>query len=127
LIADEVYRDEQTKKLIVIGTFNSVLAESLPCVQPRMVVLFTLTNGNGSYDLQLSVEHERTGRPVVEMSGPITLDGPLQIVEVNVGLGGVVFPEEGKYWVVLRSDGEILSQRPLIVQKRVATREEGNT
>ncbi len=117
LICDEVYRDERTKKLVVVGTFNQFNAPQLPCKLPRMTVLFTLTNGRGSYDLKLSIEYETTGQAVVEIAGPFRIDDPLQIFDSNVYLIDVPFFDEGKYWVVLSADGEILGQRPFWVKK----------
>lgn len=116
IICDDVYRDETTKKLIIVGAFNTVRAPSFPCKHPRMVVLFTLTNARGEYDLSLRVEHERTGHGVIDISGPFKLQDPLAIVDINVELRDLVFPETGKYWVVLMADKEIICQRPFSVE-----------
>ncbi len=113
IVCDDIYRDEQTKKLILVGTFNSITAPSLPCRHKRMSVLFTLTNARGTYDLSLSIEHVKTEQKVVEFAGPFRADDPLAIHEVHVTLENAVFPEEGKYWVSLSADGEIIQQRPL--------------
>lgn len=112
IICDDVYRDETTKKLIIVGTFNSIHARELPCRHPRMTVLFTLTNGRGDYDLSLSVESAEDREPIVEIKGPFHSDDPLGIIDVNVQLVGIGFQLEGKYWIVLRADGEIIGQRP---------------
>lgn len=115
IICDDVYRDEATKKLIIIGTFNNIRANSTPCKHPRMVVLFTITNGHGEYDLSLSIEFERTGGLVTEFRGPLKLKDPLALYDINVTLTDMQFPEPGKYWVVLKADGEIIQQRPMFV------------
>jgi len=116
LICDAVYRDETTKKLIVVGIFNRLTASEIPCRHPRMTVLFTITNARGEYKLVLTIEHEKTGQKVVEIGGPLKVDDPLMISDINMELRNLTFPEEGKYWVVLKADEEILQQRPFWVQ-----------
>lgn len=127
IICDEVYRDERTKKQVIIGTFNRITTPSVPCGHARMVVLFSVTNGNGNYHLTLRVEHEQTGHTVAEINGPFKIDDPLAISDISVELRNLVFPNEGKYWVELKADGEILQTRPFIVQKKkMAAAEEGD-
>lgn len=118
VICDDIYRDETTKKLIVVGMFNSIIAQSVPCIHERMHVLFSLTNGRGDYDLSLSIEHEKTGAVVSEVKGPFHVDDPLAIGDINMELHRLVFPKEGKYWVTIKTDGEILQQRPFALSLR---------
>lgn len=116
ILCDVVYRDERTKKLLIVGTFNRIAAPSVPCMHPHLEVLFTLTNGRGSYQLSLAIEHADTGEKVVEVSGPLSVQDPLAVRDINLILRNLEFRAAGKYWVVLRSDGEILSQRPFLVE-----------
>lgn len=116
ILCDDVYRDELTKKQVIVGTFNRVSARELPAIHPKMCVLFSLTDGNGEYDLSVAVEHEKTGQEILRVAGPLKVDDPQQIVDIDLNLQGVVFPEEGKYWIVLRSDDRILQQRPFFVR-----------
>jgi len=125
IICDDVFRDEQTHKLILVGTFNSIWTDRLPCVHPKMCVLFTLTNGNGTYDSTLTIEHEKTAEKVVELSGPMNIADPLSIADFHVELGKLKFRHAGKYWVALSADGEILQQRPFNVAQMSPGEEQG--
>jgi hypothetical protein len=116
IICDDIYRDEKTKKLVIIGTFNTLNASAFPCKHPHMRVLFTITNGKGDYDLKLSIEHEKSGQRLVELGGPFHVDDPLAIVDVDAEVAELVFEKPGKYWVALSADGEIIQQRPFVVQ-----------
>jgi len=116
IICDDIYRDEATKKLILVGTFNQIGVPSLPCMHPRMSVMFTLTNARGRQDLALSIEHEETGEQVIEMSGPFEMDDPLAILDINVVLQNLRFLRPGKHWVVLKAQGAIVCQRPFFIQ-----------
>ncbi len=124
IICDCVYRDETTKKLAIIGTFNRVKTTSLPFRLSRMTVLFTVTNGKGDYDVSLSIVHEESGHEVIQMRGPMAIKDPLAISEINVELKNLIFPAGGKYWVELKADGAVLQQRPFLVE--VHLRPNGN-
>lgn len=115
LVCDDVYRDEKSKKLVVVGVFNAVITPSLPTVQPRLTVLFTLTNGQGEYELSLAIEHEQSGATIVELKGPLKLENPLHLHDFNVVMSDVKFPRPGKYWIVLKADNAIICQRPIMV------------
>lgn len=119
IVCENVYRDERTKNLVIIGTFNQIETPALPCRFERMCVLFTLTNGRGDYEVVLSILHERTGHEVAHLGGPMKVADPLAITDIHVELRNLVFPEEGKYWVELKADGAVLQQRPFLV--RLAT------
>jgi hypothetical protein len=117
IICDDVYRDERTRKTVLVGAFSTICAASFPCAHPKMVAFFTLTNGRGEYDLSLKVEHEQTGATLLEMKGPLRLSNPLDICDFHVEILGLRFPEPGKYWIFLAVNGEIIKQRPFLVQK----------
>lgn len=116
VLCDQVYRDERSKKLIVVGVFNQIIAEHLPALHPEAAVLFTLTNGRGTYELWLSMEHEASGQEVIRCGGPYRVDNPLRIVDVNITIPRLEFQASGKHWLTLRSDGRILQQRPFWVR-----------
>ena len=117
IICDDVYRDERTKKTVLVGAFSTINTPSFPCLHPRMVAFFTLTNGRGECELSLKVDHEQTGATLLEMKGPLNLTNPLDIVDFHVELVGLRFPGPGKYWILLAVDGEIIKQRPFLVRK----------
>lgn len=117
IICDDIYRDERTKKLVIIGTFNNLTTPSFPCAHRRMRVLFTLTNGKGDYDVHLSIEHEESGSKLIDLGGPMRITDPLAISDIDIEIENLVFANPGKYWVVLRADGRIIQQRPFIVTK----------
>ena len=116
IVCDDIYRDDVSKKLIIVGTFNRIIAPRFPYKHERLHVLFTLTNGRGSYDVTLAIENADTGEPVADFKGPLKIEDPLAIVDVNVRLNYLVFPSPGKYWVKLESDGQIIQQRPFVLQ-----------
>ncbi len=112
ILCDTIYRDETTKKLIIVGTFNRVTAPALPTVVPKLTFLFTLTNLNGDYELRLRIEHEKSGQAVAQVRGRLSVTDPLGTVDGHLELNNVQFKDGGKHWIILEADGAILSQRP---------------
>ncbi len=115
LVCDDVYRDEITKKMAIIGTFNAIRVERLPATHPRMSIVLSLTSGQGSHDVAVALEHEATGTEVVRIERPVTFDSPLAIADIALHLIAVPLTHAGKHWVTVRSGGTILQQRPFEV------------
>jgi hypothetical protein len=115
IICDDIYRDEDTKKLIIVGTFNTIHPHRFPWTHPKMCVLFTLTNGRGEYRMSLSVEHARSGVEIARISGPLKMTQPLAISDFNVVFQNLPFTTDGKYWVSVKVDDTIIMQRPFVV------------
>ena len=117
VVCDDVFRDNVTGKAILVGTFSTVNCQSFPALHPKLAVFFSITNGNGEYDLALSIEQETTGHSLITLRGPLTAEDPLGIADIDLHLQNVEFPEPGKYWIKLESDGEIINQRPIILRE----------
>ncbi|MCW5768458.1 MAG: hypothetical protein KIT19_07225 [Phycisphaeraceae bacterium] len=117
LVCDDIYRDEMTKKMVIVGTFNHVFSRTMPASLPKSCILISLTNGNGDYDLSVVIEHEKSGNEIFRVGGPMTVKSPLDIVDLDIRLHDLKLPDVGKYWVQVREGARILGQRPLIVQE----------
>ena len=115
IICDDVFRDERTKKLIIVGTFHNINAREFPYRHPKMKILFTLTNGRGPYQVNLSIRDAETDDPLFAITGNAKFDNPLQIVDLDIEIHALTIPKPGKYWVQLEVDGEVLAQRPFVV------------
>lgn len=118
IVCDDIFRDERTKKLVIVGTFNQIHANKFPFAYPgKLCVLLSLTNGRGEFGLDIIVEHAETEKPVLEIKGRMKLDSPLTIADVDTQFRGVTFPVPGKYWIVARANGETIGQRPIVVKQ----------
>ncbi|MDX2115814.1 MAG: hypothetical protein SFZ24_09400 [Planctomycetota bacterium] len=115
ILCDEIYRDESTKKLLLVGLFNQLVVPSFPAIHAMMCVCFTLTDGEGKYDVRVKIEHETSGQAVLEAGAPLVIDEPLTLHDVVLKLRGVEFKEPGKHWLSVSVDGVPLSQRPFFV------------
>ena len=114
LVADRVYHDRGTGKWVVAGIFSSIGFSSLPRTYDTMEVFFQVTNVSQPVDLRLRVEHS-DGETLLDVGGPIHAKSPLEVIPRRVLLRQLPFKKPGKYWVMLKSGSEILTQVPLYV------------
>lgn len=116
LIADQVYQDRETGKWIVAGIFSTIGFPSLPGSQDSIELFFQVTNVSKPVDLRLRIEHSDGDTVLLDVGGPIRANSPLDVMASKVVLRKVPFVKEGKYWVMLKSGEEILTQVPLYVR-----------
>ncbi len=123
VVCDDIFRDSITGKAILVGAFSTITCPTFPARHPKLAVFFSITNGNGEYDLSLSIEQESTGLNLITLQGPLHASDPLGIADIELFLQGVEFPEPGKYWVKLECDGEIINQRPIMLLQATSNTE----
>lgn len=115
VLAEAVYRVAGRSNLIIVNTFHTLSVPACPCRFPKITVLYTVTEGRGTYNLELAVVNARTGQDVFTAKDQHIVTDPLSIGDVQAVLMGVPLPEPGKYWMELRCDGELIGQRPFYV------------
>ena len=110
-ICDAIIRDETTKKVSLIGLFNTINANSLPCTHPQMHVHVALTNGHGKYKTEVRFVSMKTERPIAGMVGDLEFPSPLHVVEINARWQGLRFEEAGVYLVQVLCNDDIVGDR----------------
>jgi hypothetical protein len=115
ILCEAAYRVHGRSNLIIVNTFHALSVPICPCRFPKITVLYTVTDGHGSYDMTLAVVEARTGAEVMTYKDRYTVDDPLTLGDVQLVLRDVPLPEAGKYWMELRCDGELIAQRPFYV------------
>jgi len=114
-ICDSIIRDERTKKVSLIGLFNSIFASTFPVRHPVMHVYIALTNGHGLYKLNVRLTRAEDDVPIATMEGPIEFPNPLTVVELNIEWRGVEFNKPGEYVVEVLSDTALIGSRKFYV------------
>ena len=114
-ICDMIIRDELTKKVSLIGLFNTIRANSFPFRHPQLHIHITLTNGHGSYQAEVRFTNAELGKPIAGMRGELVFKSPLQIVEMNLFWQRLNFEKPGDYIVEILCDGELIGTRKFIV------------
>ncbi len=115
VIADHYYRDTNTGKSIITGTFNSINCSDFPTKHGNCAIYISLTDIATSGEIQLSFQ---------KSGGEFSMDLPQwkvdcpekrhSVVEIGGNIAGLPLPEEGEYEFTVKWNGfEICSRRLL--------------
>ena len=110
-ICDSVIRDEVTKKVSLIGLFNTIKASRLPCMHPLLHIHVALTNGHGKYATDVRFVSLDDNKTLFGMKGDLLFQNPLQVVELIVCMQQLVFEKAGEYAVEVLCDNSEVGTR----------------
>lgn len=110
-ICDSVIRDEATKKVSLIGIFNTIKANSLPCKHSLLHAYVALTNGHGKYKTEVRFSHLGEQKPIAAMVGDLEFQNPLQVIELNLRWQNLSFDKDGEYVVEVFCNGSLIGTR----------------
>lgn len=113
IIADHYYRDSQSGKSIISGTFNSINSASFPTKHSNCAIYISLTDLATEGELQLLFRREDGEFEMKLPSWHIQCpDDRRSVVEIGGNINGLPIPDEGDYeFVVLWNSMEIFSRR----------------
>jgi len=118
LLADKVFREMETGKVHVAGTFNQLATTKFPMVHPQFFVYLAMTEvPAGTKNLGMSFQFIETGEKILEVKQPVTSRSPLDVIEVNMCFNAVNFSQEGNVELTLSFDDKDLMTRVLRVRK----------
>ncbi len=110
-ICDSVIRDEVTKKVSLIGLFNTIKANRLPYPHPLLHIHVALTNGHGKYVTDVRFVSLDDNKPLFGMKGDLLFQSPLQVVELIVCMQNLRFEKAGEYAVEVLCDNTEVGTR----------------
>lgn len=116
IVCDTVIEDKHTSKKSLIGLFDRIQAQRLPCTHPAMSVFVSVTGGRGEYPCEILCRHQDGQTMAFSAKGQVVLRDPRQVVDMVFRLSGVRFPAEGLYWLTFQMDDVPIMLRPLQVQ-----------
>jgi len=114
LVADDIVREQESKKVYILGTFDQVHADKYPIRLPRLCLYVALTDlQQGNHDGAIrGVYLDEDQTPVFEAKGTIPSSGPLQVLGMVFKIGGLVFTKEGALEIAFEVDGCRVGARP---------------
>lgn len=117
-ICDHIIRDENTKKISLIGIFNAISAKNFPTTHALMHIYASLTDGYSDYKTSVNIIDETENKIIANITGPdIVFKDPLSIVELNMQIRNLVFPKEGNYKVHFLCNNESIGGIKFLVVK----------
>lgn len=118
LLADKVYRELETGKVHVSGTFNQLAAPSIPMIHQLFYVYLCLTDLKaGNRLLTLDIRYLDTGEEVFKVNQPVDSQGPQEVIEMNLCFKQITFQQEGTIELILTCDDKEISNRTLSIKK----------
>jgi hypothetical protein len=115
LICDHVWRDPNSGKHHLLGTFSALGSSVFPIVT-NMAVYFAVTEGQGELPVRLELIDVDEERPAVfDAEGMFVFEHPRQVIEGTFNFTNLEFPEPGEYRLKLFVAGEFLMERALHV------------
>ena len=112
IICDTIIEDSKTGKKSIIGMFNNIFSEKIPCIHSQISILILLTEGTGKYPIKVRCLQVGEEKEILTINGNINFENPHQIVDMNIELDGVEFPQYGDYrFEVLTRDTLICARR----------------
>lgn len=118
VLCDAIHIDPGTGKRTLLGLFSALFTNQFPTVLRQMAVYAALTECHGTIPFTVEVVDANLERePVFRTEGEIPTTDPLGVIELNMVMGNLVFPEQGEYRVRLLSKGFPLIERRLVVAR----------
>lgn len=96
VICDQIIREEGTKKISLLGLFNSIHSKKFPCTHRKMHVFIALTEYQGSANCELRLSSDSES-PFVKMTGPLNFPDKLAVVEIDFCFNNIPLPAAGIY------------------------------
>jgi hypothetical protein len=109
-------------KLVIVGTFDSIFAKSLPAIHPVLSVAIKLRYRNdeqGSYRLRLEINHDQGSETLVGIDGQIDLRAgrmDSSVANLAFNIVNTTFKVYGDYSAQLKIEGEVIGKIPFYVQ-----------
>lgn len=104
LTADHAYIDNATGKLYILGAFNNISVAQFPCRHEKMALVVRIgsdVTDRTNEQILTAILMDEDSHEILKLSIPITLsiarDGTRPHFDLIGELGGVIFPQPGKY------------------------------
>ena len=118
LFADKVFREMETGKVHIAGTFNQLSSFRFPMVHPQFYIYISMTElGTGQRSISLEFRYLETGFKIMAIEQHVQSRGPIDVIEVNMCFNNIQFERDGNVECVLKVDDREAMTRVLRVKK----------
>src|SRR5688500_12292229 len=116
VLADDVFHDDVSGKLFILGIRSVMGANVFPWNVTRLAAYVALVDGRGETSFRLRlVDADEDREPVFENESLVTFPDPLTEIELVFKLSNLVFPEPGEYRLQLYATGQFLRERRVVI------------
>lgn len=118
LFADKVFREMETGKVHIAGTFNQLASNRFPMVHPQFYIYLAITEMSaGQRSVSLEFRYIETGLKIMAVEQNVQSRGPIDVLELNMCFNSVQFEREGNVELVLKIDDREAMTRMLKIKK----------
>ncbi|MCK4232776.1 hypothetical protein KAX21_07490 [candidate division WOR-3 bacterium] len=114
VVCDNIIREEHTRKLSLMGLFNSIKATTFPIRHAKMHIYIALTDYKGDAEATLKFLNPE-GEELAKLSGPLRFANKLSVLELNFVINGMVFPKPGAYTIEFLVNDQLVVSRDIQV------------
>lgn len=115
LFADRVIIEQDTHKNSIIGAFDRFQADNFPAVFVPWTVYAAVTNLEGKHSFTMTLVNDESKDTLLTASGEFNAANKLDVAQIVLPVGGVLFPGLGNYSWTFEVDGEKVGWRILSV------------
>ena len=105
LVADQVFRQEGTKKWCIVGVFDRIMSPHFPAVHPCLGVYLKLCDAEGEYRVGVEFQ-DSSGRCLARLDGHLRMTNRLDEAELGFQTNNLTIPNPGTYFLKLFFNGE---------------------
>ncbi len=117
VICDHVWRDPNSGKHSLLGTFSGIGSSRFPLVT-NVAIYFAVTDGQGSLPVRMELIDVDEERPAVfDVEANFEFRDRRQVIEGTFNFEKLEFPESGEYRLKLFVAGEFLMERSLHITR----------
>ncbi|MGE3163273.1 MAG: hypothetical protein AB7O52_00020 [Planctomycetota bacterium] len=109
VLCDHIYRDDETGKCVIAGTFNRVFLGEFPGEYHPASIYLNLSDFNGHHDLRFRFVRLSDQQVLEESPGfPLIHDDRREHHECIFDLPPLQFPDPGRYTLEILYDGDVI-------------------
>ena len=119
LICDQIINEAVTNKKSLVGIFEQICAEKLPCTHPDLSVYVKFTGALGDYNFELVLVDLTTDQVIGKAALPTQrVPDKLGSYELVFNLMNLKFQNAGKYEFRIFADGDLFGIKSFSVIQR---------
>jgi len=117
VVCDNIIREENTRKLSLMGLFNSIKVSAFPTRHTRMHVYVSLTNYIGETKGMLKFL-DPEGNVLAQIQEPVVFQDKFATIELNFVINGMVFPKPGVYTIEFLVSHQLVGSRKIEITRK---------
>ncbi len=109
LFCDNLVEERDSAKRTLVGIFSGIIGQKFPLQFRPFWLYVSFTNLEGEHSFAINIISDATKNVLFSAGGRVNSGDRDAVIEMNIPVPPIVFPEPGIYGVTLHIDGETRS------------------